>query len=104
MPINASNLTFPHPNATSLVDFLTYGNTVTNDFFGIGILIAIFFVVFVAGKNYPTTTAFSASVMITTLASVLMALLGLVSPNIIIMLAVATIVSIFFIVSKEGTE
>ena len=48
-------------------DLLIYSNTVTNDIFGIMLLISIFIVIFVAGSKRDSDTALASSMFITTI-------------------------------------
>ena len=89
--------TFPIPNVTGYVDLFTYSNEVTNNMFGLGILMIIFVVSFVVSKNLPTEKAFSMACFTTTMTSYFLAILQLVSGEIILIMTLLTALSVFFL-------
>lgn len=91
------NWTFPIPNVTGYVDLFKYGNEITNNMLGLGILLIIFMVSFVASKSLPTEKAFSIACFTTTMASYFLAIMQLISGEIILMMTLLTALSVFFL-------
>jgi hypothetical protein len=92
-------------NATGIVEMLNYNNTVTDNFFGVGIIIAVFFVLFVAMKSHETETALSSSLLISTLIAYLFASFEtpLVDVGVPIAMTIALILSILLLYKGGGS-
>ena len=89
--------TFPIPNITGYEDLFEYSNEITNNMFGISLLLIIFMVSFVASKNLPTEKAFSISCFTTYMASIFLAIMHLISGEIILLMTLLTALSVFFL-------
>lgn len=94
MSLNPFNMTFPAPSINNTVDLFVYGSSVTNDSLGATILIMIFVVLFIGFRAWPTASAFSTSIFLTTIGAFMLSILGLISPEIIIILTVLTAMSV----------
>ena len=73
---------FPTPNAsnlTNVVGIFQYANVnYLEGLFGLGILVAIFFISFLSLKRYETEKAFAASMFLVTIGSILLFILDLI--------------------------
>jgi hypothetical protein len=85
------------PNATSIVDLFSYGNYVTNNVFGLFILVSVFLVMFLAMKQYPTEKAFASSSFTTALVSYMLSILGLVPSYAVLITTLMVITSVFML-------
>lgn len=65
---------------TSILSPLTYANSITNQWFGIFIVIFIFMVSFIGLKSYRTESALLTASVITFICTVLLIPLGIVTP------------------------
>lgn len=92
-----TNWTFPIPNITGYTSFLTYSNEITNNMFGPILLLIIFMVSFIATSRNGTSPAFSFACFITTLSSIFLAIMSIVSPEVIVLLVLLTAISAFFL-------
>ena len=93
------DLPFPTINtsfSTDLVDMFRFGNIISEGYFGIMILIAIFSIIFITTRARPAA-AFSTAAFTTSLVSYLLLVLGLVSVPIVISLTLLTGISMFFL-------
>ena len=71
---------FPYPNGTdlnSIVSLLQYNNTVTGGWFGLGILIIVFFVGVMSLKSFEVNKAWAASSFFTAILALLFTLMGI---------------------------
>ena len=83
-------MTYPTPNITDVTQLATYANTVTNNGFWNGIIVAIWFVLFFSLKSYRTETAVISASFVCTILSLILSFLGLVNGIWPIVFAVAT--------------
>jgi hypothetical protein len=67
-------------NVTSIQEMFVYANTVSGDFFGVGVLIALYIIVFgyLRSKNSETSSCFVVAGFITSFAAIFFFLLGLI--------------------------
>jgi len=93
---------YPAPNATGIQDLLSYANVVTDNMFGLLMLITIFAIAFISMKQYPTEKALTASSFMTMLTSYLFYVLGLIGSHIMLIFTVLTVVLGFLLFFKEG--
>jgi len=93
---------FPTPeNVTTPVEMMQYTNTLTEDLFGIFILVGLFMVTFLSQKNYPTPRAFASASFTTAIASYLLFIMDLVPVAGVLTATVMLVVSVFFLMSNE---
>ena len=65
-------------NATSFIDLMQYANDVSGDMFGIIMLAAVFFIIFIASGRRESENGLAASLFITTILSYIMAAMDVV--------------------------
>lgn len=97
---------FPLPNATGVEDLFIYSNTVTNDFFGISILLTLGIIMFISMKtrNISTEAAFATTTFSVTIVSYLLILVpGLISVNIALMMTFLTALAAIWLYKSEGS-
>lgn len=70
---------YQDPNITGIVDLFVYANTVTNGIFGFGILISLFFIVYINLSFAENTKAFAVATWVVGLTAVLLRLIGIVN-------------------------
>lgn len=90
---------FPYPNVSNYQELLQYNNAITGNMFGPVLLIIIFMVCFIAtkGNRYSTGTAFTFASFTTMISSALLAVLEIVSSEIILFLIIIVSISLFFV-------
>ena len=84
-------MVFPMPNATGIMDVLSYANTVTNDIFWSLIVLAVFITTYMTLKNWPTPQALAGAGFLTFIISLFVWLMSLVS-DWVFMLSIAVMV------------
>lgn len=84
-------MAYPYPNITRPYEIVTYSQTVTNEFFGPMILLAIFVIAFIAMKNYKTTAALTGAAFVTFIISVLFWMIGIAHQNLVIVILLGLI-------------
>ena len=84
-------------NVTSFQDLLIYNNTVTNNMFGLSILVIVFFISFFTMLKFGSKVSFASSMWLTTVVSVFLWILQLVNPDIMVVLTVITALSTVFL-------
>ena len=92
-------------NLTTNYDFMssmTIINEKAGHSIGIGILIAVFLLVFLGLKRYESKRAFAASTFITTIISVLLASIGWVNLAIAVICIIAAAGSALMLILEEG--
>jgi len=67
------------PNITSMTELFNYANTVTNGIFGIGILISLFFIVYINLSFADNTKAFAVATWVVGLTAILLRLIEVVN-------------------------
>lgn len=87
----------PDANNKTIVDAFTYANSVTNDLLGIGLLVTIFAIFFISFINHGPERSFSYASIITFISSVFFWIMGIATPYAMIVTALMTAVSIFFL-------
>ena len=87
----ANETLFPVYNGTTPVDMIAYGNTITNNLFGLILLMSLWVVLMYAiyGAGSKTEDSITISTFITTIVSWLFASLNLIGSNIAIGFTVA---------------
>ncbi len=89
---------YPYPNGTGdFLGLMTYNNTVTNDAFGLALVIIIFMVMFLAFKGFRTEQALTSASFITAISTYLLSVLGLVSTWVILIPTVMVVGSLFLL-------
>lgn len=81
---------------------LSYTNQTTQGFWGMTILIVIFFVSFLSLKLYPTHKAFAAAGIITAIMSIFFRTLGLVNNLVLIVCILMAAVGVFWMWLEES--
>ncbi len=90
---------FPSANISNYQELMQYNNTITGGMFGPVLLLIIFMVCFIAtkGNRYSTGTAFTFASFTTMISSALLAVLEIVSSEIILFLIIIVAISLFFL-------
>ena len=88
---------FNWTNITSPTDLFNYANIVTNNWFGLMLIISIFIILFISFKSYETEKAFSATTFISTIIALLLSLMGILSPEYVIIMIVLTAISVILL-------
>ncbi len=91
---------YPIQNITgseNILDYFSYGNEITGGMFGILVLIPIWMVLFLTMIRFGMGRAFVGASFSTSLLSYLMAVMGLININIVLIPTLATAVGIIFI-------
>ena len=70
---------YTDPNITGMVGLFQYANSITNGIFGIGILISLFFIVYINLSFADNTKAFAVATWVVGLTAVLLRLIGIVN-------------------------
>jgi len=78
---------------SSMVDYVNYA---TNDFFGLVILVVLFFITFLALKMYPNDKAFVGASWMCFVASFLMLLMGWVGLMVVLLFVILLGISIVY--------
>lgn len=84
-------------NASQFYKLWDFANEATNNFFGIAILIMIFFVSFFSLKGYETPKAFAFASMITTIMAILLSVMGTVNGLAVLVCIVLTAFSVVYL-------
>lgn len=83
-------MTYPTPsNLTGMYDLSTYVNSITSGWFWSFILLALFFTIFFALKQYTMQRAYATASFIVWLIALLMFVMGLISLSIFILCTLA---------------
>lgn len=91
-----TTLPYPYPtNVTNMTGWLSHVNTLTSNYFGTGIVAAIFVITFISMKNYDTEDAIIVSSFITAISSYFLHILGLVNQFVPILFTVLLAGSLF---------
>ena len=89
---------FPYPgNLSTLQDIMVYNNTITNDLFGVSILMMVFGISFITMQNFGNKPSLVASLWITSVISIFLWVLQLISPDIMVALTVMTAMATIFL-------
>lgn len=91
---------YPYPNATSTFGVMQYANAVSNGVFGLSIVTAIWFVLFIAFRRYGDAAAFTSANFITLIVSAILWSVGLADEKVVIILGVLLGVSVMMLWSK----
>lgn len=100
---------FEYPsNITSMVKFLEYINTLTEvrgvGFLGVGMLIIIGFVSFLATKAYSFERALGFSTFLTLISAILLRFMNLINDAILFFVSVIFIISIIMLMRERNVE
>ena len=98
-------MTYPLPsdrNITEISTLVTYTNEITNYYWGILMLVAIFVIMFFIFKAYTSARNFAASIWIITLIAVLFRILEVISDGVLITLIIMCIASIPVLILERG--
>lgn len=91
-------------NVTNFVTWMQYNNTVTDNMFGIGILVMLFIVVFIAFKQYETEQAFASACFISLIASIMLRVVGLVGSNVVLVFVILSAISAVLLYLKSSRQ
>ena len=90
-------------NLTGYDKLMQYNNLVTNDLFGVTILLIVFSISVISMYGFGKKPAFVASLWLTTVVSIFAWVMQIVSPDIMVMLAVVTaMASLFLFRTREN--
>ena len=94
------------PNMTSIADLFHFANTVTSYYFGAGIVLGFFVVMFLAMKNYETEKAYATSALSAAILCFLLMLppLSLTSMAQLMIASINAIVSLAVLYSSRPSE
>jgi len=92
---------FPMANVTGFPEQFIYANTLTDNLFGIMILVLVFAVAFMHGSRDDTGRAFASASFICLLLSFFLGVLNLINGNIVIVFIVLTALSAFVLKRSE---
>jgi len=96
-----SNYTNPE-NITRIYEFIQWENEITNSMMGNMIVFAIFIILFIAMKRFPTKSAFAAASFISMIIAVFLRVLGIVHPLVVLATILLTAISgIMLMMDKE---
>lgn len=87
----------PIVNSTSMAGLFEVINTSTNNYFGFGLLVAVYIILFIAMKNFSFPQAFAASTFITTILAGMLLAAGLVTQSMVFVILALLAVSMFFL-------
>ena len=103
-----STFIYPSNNITGIVTFLQYVNTLTvvggTGFLGVGMLIIIGFVSFLATKAYSFERALGFSAFLTLISAILLRFLELINDAILFLVVVIFIGSVILLMRERGVE
>jgi len=85
-------------NITRPYELITYANTLTDNIFGVVMILMIFIVSFIAMKDYPTKSAFASSCFITTLLAILLRVMGALADMYVFLCIFMTLGALAFII------
>jgi len=95
MPLNTTWTTYATPNVTGFYDMLTYGNSVTGNYFGLGLVLSLFMIFFITFRRFGNDVAFTSSSFISFILSVLLRATGLLGDIWVIVFIIMSAVSVF---------
>jgi len=82
---------YPLTNKTSMVEILVGVNNATNGRFGVGLIVAIFLITYLALLRFENKERFASSIFMTFLASMFFYAMGLVSSSVVMWTIVLTV-------------
>jgi len=101
-------MTYPylHQNVSdaSFANVLLYVNNITDGFLGFGILIAVFFIMFIAQKQYTTERALTGSLFSIAILTPFLRILGLLSTTMFWLIIVTAGLAIIYLVWEQSHE
>lgn len=95
---------YPMPTATDFLGLFKYANTVTGNIFGLWMVFAFYFIVFISLKNYPTEKAFASANFTTAVFSYFLSVVGLIPLYVVLIPTVLSVVSLFILWKGKGAE
>lgn len=94
---------FPNAtNITSIQKLMQFDNTITGGMFGIVLLIALWFVSFLGLGLYPKERSIMVASFITFLASILLAVIGIIDGRVSVLMLLMVFASVFFLKGESG--
>lgn len=91
-------------NVTRLSQTISYVQSVTGDQFGNMLLVSIFAVVFFSLKSYTTERAATAASFMTFISAVMLSPIGLAGANQIIITAIFTLITVFWLYYSRHSQ
>lgn len=88
---------FPMPNATTLPHIFTHANVLTDNLFGVAVLVIVFIVSLALGSRDDIRKGYAGASFITMLTSFFFGILELISGEIILIFIIMTALSIFIL-------
>jgi len=96
---------YPGNEISGFVSFLQYINTeLTNGYFGIGILIVIGFVSFLATKAYSTDRSLGFASFLTVISAVLLRFMSLINDTVLFIIAALFVISLVYLFKERNVE
>jgi hypothetical protein len=96
-------MTFAYPSGVSNIpDLLLYINSITNNWFGILILFAVFVISFLSMKGSDPEKAFTASSFISSLVAATLVILQLLNSEIMIAMVMITAISLILLIKSPN--
>lgn len=96
-----ANYTLPSSSNQTIIDLMHYDNSITGGFFGIVILIIVFFIFFLSLIRSGVEKAFASSSIITAISSYFLAGMSLLDPALAVIPTIMVIVSLFVFKQSE---
>ena len=85
-------------------DILVYVNNITGEFFGLGILLATFFIMFFAQKKYPAEKALASSLFLCSIIAPMLTMIGILSVYMMWMVWIIFGFSIIYLIWENSEE
>ena len=96
---------YPGENVTGIVELIQYVNEITNvggiGFFGVGILIMVGFVSFLASKSYPFAPAFGFSAFLTMITAIFLRFMDLINDSVLFIIVVLFVIALVMLLTGE---
>lgn len=96
---------YPDNNITNIVELIDYVNEITNvggtGFFGVGILIIIFFVGFLSTKAYSFSRSFGFASFLTLITGLFLRFLDLINDAVFFLTIVIFVISLILLIAED---
>lgn len=95
---------YPPENMTSILDLFSHANTLTDNFLGTGILIAVAVISFMAAKAFSTDKAFGFAGFLSLLVAILLRFMSLINDTVLYITIVAFVGIMIWVYSMREQE
>jgi type II secretory pathway component PulF len=95
-------MVFRDPNMTSWYEIFHFANEVTDNAFGIFIILGVFIITFLALKNHPAEKAFASSTFITAVIGIILRLMNIIDAYVMFICIIGAGISIVWLLRKES--